>query len=67
MTPGYNDNALGLTIRVAAPLALLYAAYLVALCPCDTMLACDDHGTAYFALMGLAILGVALHMEYGHN
>jgi hypothetical protein len=31
------------------------------------MLACDDHGTAYFALMGLAIFGVALHMEYGHN
>ena len=66
-SPGFNDNALGLTIRVAAPLALVYAAYLVAMCPCDTMLACESHGTTYFALVGFAILSVAIHMEYGHK
>lgn len=66
-SPGFNDNALGLTIRVGVPIALLYAAYLVAMCPCDTMLACESHGTTYFALMGLAIVGVAIHMEYGHH
>ena len=47
-TPGHNDNALGLLIRIGIPIALLIAAYLVAFCPCDTLLACDSHGPAAF-------------------
>ena len=64
-SPGHNDNELGLTIRVAVPLALLYAAYLVAFCPCKTMLACDTHSSRYFYIMMLAILAVVVHIEYG--
>jgi hypothetical protein len=67
MAPGHNDNALGWTIRIGVPIALLVAAYLVAFCPCDTLLACEGHGAGYFALIGLAISGVATHMHYGHN
>ena len=65
-TPGHNDNALGLLIRIGIPIALLIAAYLVAFCPCDTLLACDSHGPAYFALLGIALSGAAAHMRFGH-
>ena len=62
-----RDNALGLTVRVSVPLALFYAAILVAKCPCDSMLACDTHGSTFFILIGFAIIGVALHMELGSD
>ena len=66
-TPGHNDNALGLLIRIGIPIALLIAAYLVAFCPCDTLLACDSHGPTYFALLGIALSGAAAHMRFGHE
>ena len=64
---GHNDNALGWTIRIGVPIALLVAAYLVAFCPCDKLLACEGHGAGFFALIGLALTGTATHMQYGHN
>ena len=66
-TPGHNDNALGLIMRIGIPIALLIAAYLVAFCPCDTLLACDSHGPTYFALLGIALSGAAAHMRFGHE
>jgi TctA family transporter len=62
---GEYDNALGTVIRAGVPVALIYAAYLVAFCPCKTMLACDTHSSRYFYIMMLAMLAVVVHIEYG--
>jgi hypothetical protein len=62
---GEYDNSLGLAIRVTVPVALVYSAYLVGFCPCETMLACEKHGVTFFALMLLSLLGVLVHMNSG--
>ena len=64
---GEYDSTLGMVIRTGVPVALVYAAYLVAFCPCKTMLACDTHSSRYFYIMMLAMLAVVVHIEYGSN
>ena len=62
---GEYDNPAGLAIRVAVPVALVYSAYLVGFCPCETMLACEKHGITFFVLMLLSLMGVLVHMQSG--
>ncbi len=47
-------------MKVVSVGALLYGAYLVAVCPCDTLLACEDHMSQFNGAIVIAMGAVVL-------